>query len=83
MTLDSNRRKSENRLKMPTINQLIRTKRKKNIKKAGTPALKEVFNTKKEEKFEIARNMLAKGLDISLISEITGLSVEEIRRTEI
>ncbi|MBW6441662.1 30S ribosomal protein S12 [Patescibacteria group bacterium] len=34
---------------MPTINQLVRKGRKKNIKKAGTPALKEVFNTKKRK----------------------------------
>ena len=31
-----------------------------------------------EEKFEIARNMKAKGLEISVISEITGLTLEEI-----
>jgi len=32
---------------MPTINQLVRKGRKKKEKKASTPALKEVFNTKK------------------------------------
>jgi len=32
---------------MPTINQLLRIGRKKKMKKANTPALKEVFNTKK------------------------------------
>ncbi len=32
---------------MPTINQLLRKGRKRNVKKAKTPALKEVFNTKK------------------------------------
>jgi small subunit ribosomal protein S12 len=32
---------------MPTINQLLRKGRKRNVKKASTPALKEVFNTKK------------------------------------
>jgi small subunit ribosomal protein S12 len=32
---------------MPTINQLLRIGRKKKVKKANTPALKEVFNTKK------------------------------------
>lgn len=33
-----------------------------------------------EEKFEIARNMKAKGLEISVISEITGLTLEEINK---
>ncbi|HOS88437.1 MAG TPA: 30S ribosomal protein S12 [bacterium] len=32
---------------MPTVNQLVRKGRKKKTKKASTPALKEVFNTKK------------------------------------
>ncbi len=32
---------------MPTINQLLRKGRRRKIKKASTPALKEVFNTKK------------------------------------
>ena len=35
---------------------------------------------KNEEKLSIVRNMLDKGLDIALISEITGLSVSEIRK---
>jgi small subunit ribosomal protein S12 len=30
---------------MPTINQLLRKKRKRKLKKASTPALKESFNT--------------------------------------
>jgi len=34
---------------MPTINQLLRKKRKKRVKKASTPALKEVLNTKKRK----------------------------------
>lgn len=34
---------------MPTINQLIRKKRKDKIKKAKTPALKESFNTEKRK----------------------------------
>ena len=43
-----------------------------------------VFWNKKEEgikqgKEEIARNMLKKGLDISLVSEISGLTIEEIQ----
>jgi len=33
---------------MPTINQLLRKSRKKKVKKASTPALKEVFNTKRK-----------------------------------
>ena len=33
---------------MPTINQLLRKGRKKKVKKASTPALKEVFNTKRK-----------------------------------
>ncbi len=33
---------------MPTINQLLRKGRKTKVKKASTPALKEVFNTKKK-----------------------------------
>ena len=32
---------------MPTINQLIRSRRKNKIRKAKTPALKEVYNSKK------------------------------------
>jgi len=32
---------------MPTVSQLVRKGRKKKTKKASTPALKEVFNTKK------------------------------------
>jgi len=32
---------------MPTINQLIKKKRKNKVKKAKTPALKESFNTEK------------------------------------
>ncbi|MCQ2285920.1 MAG: hypothetical protein MJZ76_03475, partial [Bacteroidales bacterium] len=35
---------------------------------------------KNEEKLLIVHNMLDKGLDIDLISEITGLSVSEIRK---
>ena len=35
---------------------------------------------KNEEKLSIVHNMLDKGLDIALISEITGLSVSEIRK---
>lgn len=34
---------------MPTINQLLRKGRKQKLKKASTPALKEVFNTKKKK----------------------------------
>jgi predicted transposase/invertase (TIGR01784 family) len=35
---------------------------------------------KAEEKREIAKTMLAKGMDVSVISEITGLSLEEITK---
>lgn len=35
---------------------------------------------KAERNFEIARNLLAKGLDIKLISEATGLSEEDIKK---
>ena len=34
---------------MPTINQLLRKKRKKRVKKASTPALKDVLNTKRRK----------------------------------
>ena len=33
---------------------------------------------KKEEKIEIAKNMLKKGMDISIISELTNLDVDTI-----
>ena len=33
-----------------------------------------------DEKTEIARNLKMKGLDLSLIAEVTGLSLEEIDR---
>ena len=35
---------------------------------------------KEEGKIEIAKSMKSKGLDISLISEITGLTPEEIEK---
>ena len=35
---------------------------------------------KKENKIEIAKNMLKKGMEISIIAEITELSVEEIEK---
>lgn len=35
---------------------------------------------KKSSKIEIAQNMLSKKMDISLISEITGFSIEEIKK---
>lgn len=35
---------------------------------------------KKESKIEIAKNMLKKGMEISIIAEITELSVEEIEK---
>ena len=35
---------------------------------------------KKEGKLEIAKNMLGKGLDLNLISEISGLSLEELKK---
>ena len=39
-----------------------------------------VIEGKKEEKIEIAKNMLQEGLDISLISKITNLSKKEIEK---
>lgn len=32
------------------------------------------------EKLEIAKNMLAKSMDVSIISDVTGLSIEEINK---
>ena len=32
-----------------------------------------------ERNFEIAKNMLSKAMEVELISEITGLSIEEIK----
>ncbi|WP_280209850.1 Rpn family recombination-promoting nuclease/putative transposase, partial [Brevibacillus sp. AY1] len=47
-------------------------------------ALKDEANmiqgAKEEGKAEVARKMLAKGMDVSLIVELTGLSVEEIEK---
>jgi len=37
----------------------------------------------KNGKIEIARNMLKKGLDVNLISELSGLSIEEIENLKI
>ena len=34
---------------------------------------------KRESKKEIAKNMLSKAMEVELISEITGLSIEEIK----
>ena len=38
---------------MPTINQLVRKGRKSKVKKVKTPALSEVYNTKKREYVDI------------------------------
>ena len=38
---------------------------------------------KKEEKIEIAKNMLKKGLDVNLISELSGLTIEEVEKLDI
>ena len=35
---------------------------------------------KKEKQLEIAKKMINKGMDVSVISELIGLSVEEIRK---
>ena len=35
---------------------------------------------KKEKQLEIAQKMINKGMDLSTISELTGLSVEEIKK---
>ena len=42
--------------------------------------LKHIYNAKgeKEAKVQIAQNMLQKNMDISLISEITGLTIDDI-----
>ena len=40
----------------------------------------ELERERKEEKYSIAKNMKSKNMDINLISEITGLSIEEIRK---
>ena len=37
----------------------------------------------KEGKIEIAKNMLKKGLDINLISELSGLTIEEVEKLDI
>ena len=40
----------------------------------------ELLTEREEEKKSIAKNMKSKNMDISLISEITGLSIEEVER---
>ena len=46
---------------MPTINQLIRKKRKKKVKKAKTPALAEVYNSQKRS-FEDVNSPFKRGV---------------------
>jgi len=53
----------------------LRKGRKEGIKKGRTEGIKE---GKQAREKEIARQMLAKGLDINLISEVTGLTPSEI-----
>ena len=40
----------------------------------------ELLSEREEEKKSIAKNMKSKNMDVSLISEITGLSIEEVER---
>lgn len=40
----------------------------------------ELLIEREEEKKSIAKNMKSKNMDVSLISEITGLSIEEVER---
>ena len=40
----------------------------------------ELLTEREEEKKSIAKNMKSKNMDVSLISEITGLSIEEVER---
>lgn len=40
----------------------------------------ELLREREEEKKSIAKNMKSKNMDVSLISEITGLSIEEVER---
>ena len=52
----------------------------KGLKEGIEKGLKEgVTKGKMEEKKEIARQMLTKGMDASIISEVTGLSLEEVK----
>ncbi|MCQ2287107.1 MAG: hypothetical protein MJZ76_09610, partial [Bacteroidales bacterium] len=53
---------------------------KKGIEKGIAEGMqKGIEKGKNEEKLLIVRNMLSKGLDVDLISEITGISVAEIQ----
>lgn len=50
------------------------------IKKSKEEGLEEGrIEGKKEGKFKIAKNMLLKNLDISIIAQCTGLSEEEVK----
>ena len=56
---------------------------KRGIKQGIEQGIEQGMNVgKKEEKIKIAKNMLKKSFDIATISEITGLTTEEIRNLE-
>ena len=40
----------------------------------------EILYARDDKAIEIAKNMLGKGLDISFISEVTGLSIEKVEK---
>jgi len=63
----------ETDIKIRLANNLNRAE---NIKKGKEEGLKE---GKKEEKIEIAKNMLKLNVDVNIISQSTGLSIEEIK----
>ena len=57
------------------------------LEKGKEEGLAEGLEKGKEEgehhaKIETAKNMLSKGLDINLVSQCTGLSVEDIKRLQ-
>ena len=65
----------------------IKSEIKEGIEKGIQRRMKKEFREsiekgKKEEKIEIARNMLKKGMDISIISELTNLDVDTISTLE-
>ena len=54
-------------------NRKIENSIKKELRESG------IKEGQREEKIEIAKNMLSKNMDIKLISEITGLMEDEIK----
>jgi len=55
----------------------LRTAEKKGIQKGKEEGLKE---GEKKAKIEIVKNSLKEGLDIDIISKLTGLTIEEIKK---